>query len=338
MHLNYKKYFFFITASTYIVLSSCSSTNYSAHHDFDVTDNNSVKSQKDTLATIKVITPSGKQKELTPRFKVEKNQLLRTKKSVVYENISDDNTKSNFYVIPESIIAQAVASPSGEPMLIAAVDPKSKDLIHNNRTVIENINKYWKPPNPTTFYSLSNSEIRLGQIYSKNLKQVNGFLLKALKSKNYNEFSYRRVKGGYAILTKIERYKDDGASYTKRRHDLKTKNRFDFWNISYWKHTLFGDNDLFRAFIFIVNEEGVDTTDEVASTKDVINWVKVKDNLFPEELVEKKFSNRHSIQVLVYEFSKRYTESEIRPSLPSETKITAQIHLEKTGLMSKLKK
>lgn len=158
-------------------------------------------------------------------------------------------------------------------------------------------------------------------------------LASALKLCGYSNLNYRKYKDGFAIFTGIEHINSEGLPLASNDRFSPKKAIFfkDPSFFSFFKSLFTARIGYSRIIVFLVSDESI-SMDGVASRSEVINWMKSGHDELPVETGKRKFTDRHKLKALIYEFYLR--ENTQTPIFSEPTVIGIEKHLNGTNLWS----
>ncbi len=166
---------------------------------------------------------------------------------------------------------------------------------------------------------------------AKTLGAVGKKIALAFEHKGY-PFRFMSVPDGFAVVTQLEQYQEDGSIQIDpitRWKELPEAESFSL-SLTYLKSLIFPRKAHLRLFAVLVTQQGYPSNEEHISKDDAKAWIRKGVNRLPKIIVEKPFSSRYSVDVLVYEFE--VPETTFIPWQHCPCHLTAREHLQKTGL------
>jgi hypothetical protein len=187
------------------------------------------------------------------------------------------------------------------------------------------------PPQASAFENIPREFLVAGNGAPK-LKDVDAVLSGAFEKCGYGEKSYYAVPDGFAIASRIEQINADG-SFSRNRWSLESQVMSTF-SIEGYLRALFGAREgHFRVVVFVVTNHPFQQTEERVSSDQAQEWVRKGLNELPRRIGAQDFTDDYACTALIYEF-KALGGGQAAFVEPSE--ITAQMHLEKSGLRAAL--
>lgn len=194
----------------------------------------------------------------------------------------------------------------------------------------------WPPPFPSGMTEIADSALR-ARIQQLTLGDVDEWLRSALTSAGYSEVTYYRVPSGFALVTRLERYGDDGTllsspdRWSLSVHPLENRSRFDVGAIL--RSLLRAPVGHFRSLVFIVSSESFYTKASV-TFDEVVQWQSDGANRLPRAIAESPYNQNHRITSLVYEFTR--TDVAVDPAVRVPGTLPAMTHLQSSGILNAL--
>ncbi len=230
---------------------------------------------------------------------------------------------------PFTIITKAPESPEPPPT------PKLKPH-HGAKTPPETGQFPWPPPQASSTCDLPNSSFLKENQKSAKFSEVDQKIRNALNSLGYYEWSYYSIPKGFALVTHVERFKDDGSSMSEaERWSLTAGPPKSFSLSSYLKALFTCPPGLYRVIVFAVTLEAFKQEDSQTSMEEASEWLEHGLNKLPPALGKMAYTNEHSCTVLVYEFEK--ASGQQKPVIRYDG-LSARVHLDKSGIWGALNK
>ena len=160
-------------------------------------------------------------------------------------------------------------------------------------------------------------------------------IISALERNGYVERSFFRTElGGIALVTRLERIKDDGSSFAEgERWPPSKRNYASTDDLARFLYGLFFvDPGHYRVIVFILQDLPFSQSSKKITGEEARTWLSIGANILPPEISERPFGNGHCT-VLIYEFSSDGTTVRV-----VESRLTGKQHLEKAGVLSLLEK
>lgn len=171
----------------------------------------------------------------------------------------------------------------------------------------------------------------------RTLRDVDSALCRALDAKGYTQRSYFCVKGGFALVTGIEQFQNNGKSVSGdiRWQDCPRKSRFD-GVMDYLTSLVWPRPARFRVFVFVVTDQpGLEYEKGCINSEQAKEWLREGGDWLPESLANQLYTRNHTVRALVYEF--RAPESTQRIKEECQERVPVQTHLEQSGILAGIK-
>jgi hypothetical protein len=168
------------------------------------------------------------------------------------------------------------------------------------------------------------------------LADVDRRLNKALKTNGYSERRYFYVKGGFALVTRMEQMNEQGYSLGENRWNAMPVREETFSWTSYLKSLLIAQPGYFRVFAFVATDEPFATNRERKVSRDEAEaWLNEGCFKLPPSLAQLSFTSNTTIAALVYEF--RVPESNLQPVFSQPSVLSGEAHIQRSNIASSLK-
>jgi hypothetical protein len=192
----------------------------------------------------------------------------------------------------------------------------------------------WPPPRASASDTISR-ELLLGSQEHLLLGDAVAALDLAFRKAGYGERSYYGVPGGFAMVSRMEQMNQDGTA----------KGPPDRWSLkippmglslsAYLKALFRGRPGYYRIIVFVVTSEPFSQSGAKTTSKEAGLWVSSGLNALPKDIASRDYTSDHRCTALIYEFKRTGTQG---AEFVDPSEITGQIHLEKSGLLTALKK
>jgi hypothetical protein len=136
------------------------------------------------------------------------------------------------------------------------------------------------------------------------------------------------VKGGFALVTDVERINEDGTPDKRHRWELGHIPLRDYSLGAYLKALVFGTSDFYRFWLIVLTPDDVVNSGPLLSTEDEAKrWVGYGGSILPQTLGRENLNDRHCF-LMVYEYERRGKSN----SFTYYGKKSVRDHLTQTGL------
>lgn len=211
------------------------------------------------------------------------------------------------------------------------MDSTIKVIVSNPNSIYDVIPSFpWPPPRASSMMVMPSSFTRQFNRSTTTLGSVSRRITEVLESCGYVEKSFFAVPDGFALVTRLEQYKPDGAPMdSPHRWDTIPAPMSRFSLGEYLSRLFFAKPGLFRIVVFVVSPHAFNQTSEKIDEKTAIDWLREGANKVPASISEKKYSVHYAITALVYEFKK----TEGGDAMQYTSTLTCRDHLIKSGIL-----
>ena len=188
-------------------------------------------------------------------------------------------------------------------------------------------------PKPSTQLPLERERI-VATGKAASLEDVAARLERALRKAGYSDFSYfqtRSAAPGFALVTRMERVEDDGRPRTRVERFLPPGKEGPFDLTAYFKSLFVEPKGYYRVVFFLVSAEDADFSTGGMSGSLATAYTSTGETRLPEEFELFRFTERHRVDVLVYEFMQKGDDA---VSIVPPVRLPAQVHLDRSGIDS----
>jgi hypothetical protein len=188
----------------------------------------------------------------------------------------------------------------------------------------------WPPPAASALYVMP-PELLVGRAAKAKgtLSDVADKITGALEGAAYFERSFYSVPNGFAMVTRLERIRQDGSPDAFRWVDVDTEQNFSL--ARYLRGLLFSDPGHFRLIVFVVTDRPFSATGAPLGIAESKTLLSQGFNTIPRSTSAITVSADHQCSVLIYEFEK---EKDRKPKFVAHSAIPARQHLEKAMVWS----
>jgi len=159
----------------------------------------------------------------------------------------------------------------------------------------------WPPPQPSAANTIGRSLFFPG---STRLGQVADELEAALDQTGYSERSYLRAPGGFALVTRLERFRADGSSAPGSERWAVSDERPTLRLSDYLRALVFAPPGHFRVVAFVVSPFPYSYREAPVTSEEAVGWLRVGLNRLPEDVAATPLTDAHRVDALVYEFER----------------------------------
>ena len=190
----------------------------------------------------------------------------------------------------------------------------------------------WPPPRPSTQTMLPAP--LLTPPAGATLAALDTRLGAALDAAGYGVRKYHPVPGGYAVVTRLERFSDDGKPAAGSQRWPNDDNEGGFSLVSLIQGLFNATAGHYRVIVFVVRDEAFQTSEKEANKDEANAWLAGGFNQLPGNIAALPWTGKTRCTALVYEFRKPPgggAEIEAPPGF-----LPADSHLRATGLIKAL--
>ena len=169
------------------------------------------------------------------------------------------------------------------------------------------------------------------------LRDVASRLEKALPYAGYVEFSYYQIPGGFALVTRIEQFDDNGSSKAPPDRwvlDMPPAKIFSLGD--YLKALFHAEKGYYRVISFLITSVPFSQAQRKIKREDAMAWLSRGANMLPEEIGAQEYSTSHYCTALIYEFQQETRDH--KAEFKSPGRLTGDVHLQKSLLSEALEK
>jgi len=186
----------------------------------------------------------------------------------------------------------------------------------------------WPPPNCYQRKTLVKNLSKKAQSF----KDIDDRLQRALDAEGYYQRSYFQTPGGFALVTQMEQYGDDGGIKKRFRWaDYPVQEDFDnVW--AYFKSLVMPTPGRFRVFVFVVTDQPYPQSEQRLSQAALSSMASKGFSQIPAHYSETEVTNSHFLEALIYEFEAPQSTKRCAEKCPAF--LDVQTHLLHSGLSS----
>jgi hypothetical protein len=160
-------------------------------------------------------------------------------------------------------------------------------------------------------------------------------LARALNRSGYSEFSFYRAPGGFALVSRLERMREDGGAAPEELRFLQPGAEEPFSLASYIQRLFFAPEGFYRQIIFVATDRPF-TTDagDTLTPAEASRLLRDGANLLPDSYRALPFGPSHTVTALIYEFRKGPDDRDVVTLDPG--RLAGRTHLQRAGILSAL--
>jgi len=160
------------------------------------------------------------------------------------------------------------------------------------------------------------------------LKDAAARLEGALKQGGYGQTSYYAVPGGFALVTRLEQFKANGAPADEPYRWSQQVQNPSVFSIDYLLTLLEGKTGHYRVIVFVItNDSFSQETGKRVEVGQAANLAIEGANILPDSVGDLPFTGDYSCTALIYEFEK--TAPDQPTQFKSNGTLLAEAHLQK---------
>jgi len=204
-----------------------------------------------------------------------------------------------------------------------------------NKVLEENTNGFilprfpWPPPQASSKETIS-PELLTQELSNPTLGDIDSHLTKALRQMGHTEYSYFAIPDGYALVTRIEKIKNDGTPKSgSERWEANLDSMNDFSLADYLKSLFTAKKGYYRIIVFIISQREWGESSSIVTENEAMMWLRQGFVRLPDDLASTPFYPNYVSTALVYEFEQTSPKKEAH--LISPGKLAAHNHLEASG-------
>ena len=190
----------------------------------------------------------------------------------------------------------------------------------------------WPAPACAERYTIKD---RLNTRFS-TLRDVDQWLQNALENRRYWSRSYRYLPNGFALITRLEQFNEDGSSKPDPYRWVDYPVAEGSGGIlDYLYSLILPRKGFFRVFVFAVTDQSEGSNGQVVDRAQAQKWLENASSHLPNALGSRPLNDNHFVEVLVYEF--QVSESTLKAKSHCPCANPCRVHLEKSGLLGRLR-
>lgn len=185
----------------------------------------------------------------------------------------------------------------------------------------------WPPPSCAQRYTLRQN---LSERFA-TLADVNRWLCKSLDTRRYWSRSYHYLPQGFALVTRLEQFNPDGSCMPEPHRWVDYPvGAINGGILDYLNALIFPSKGYFRIFVLAVTDRNEGSSGKMIERHEAQKWLDEATSNLPFDIGKRPVSERHFVEVLVYEFETRDSDRRAKQRC-SGTKACRE-HLERAGL------
>jgi len=194
----------------------------------------------------------------------------------------------------------------------------------------------WPPPKASAMEAIPRERL-VSRSGRTRLSDVDRRLTAALEANGYYESSYYAVPDGFALVTKMEQIRADGAPESDPARWSLEAPRLSGFSLSSYLQALFAARPgHYRVIAFIVTPQAFRQSETRPTADEAAAWLGGGLDRLPAPLGALEFRSGYACTALIYEFV-RPTESD-EPKFQVPGALPGRVHLQKSGLWKALQR
>jgi len=185
----------------------------------------------------------------------------------------------------------------------------------------------WPPPKPSAQLTLLRTMFSSAKQF-----EVGEQLTKALVQAGYSEYSFYSAPGGFALVSRLERLREDGTAAPEGLRFLQPGAEEPFSLTTYISRLFFAPTGYYRLIVFVVTDQPF-TTDATRTiqAEEASRLLRSGANRLPDAYRSFDFSPAHGVTALVYEFRKEPDDRDVKTLDPG--RFDGREHLQRAGIL-----
>ena len=165
--------------------------------------------------------------------------------------------------------------------------------------------------------------------------EVGEQLTNALVQAGYSEYSFYSAPRGFALVSRLERVREDGTAAPQDLRFLQPGAEEPFSLTTYISRLFFAPTGYYRLIVFVVTDQPFtpDATKTIVA-EEASRLLRSGANRLPDAYRSVDFSAAHGVTALIYEFRKEPADRDVRTLDPG--RFDGREHLQRAGILSAL--
>ncbi|QDU09437.1 hypothetical protein [Gimesia aquarii] len=195
----------------------------------------------------------------------------------------------------------------------------------------------WPPPKASAQSLIPSSYFENESGNTLFVKDIDQKICDALTAQGYSERSYFAVPGGFALVTRLEQFDENGKSKAPPDRWVTDIRPMRGFSLGEYIRTLFtASPGYYRIIVFIVTPVLFDQTNQEVNRDEAMAWLRSGLNNLPDDVGAQEYSQSHVCTALIYEFKQPEKGTDAELSVPG--RLSGMEHLTNAGLFEELKK
>ena len=194
----------------------------------------------------------------------------------------------------------------------------------------------WPPPEPSAYAEVPKKYLLVRQCRTF-LKDVAERLKNAFDRAGYTEKSWYSIPGGFALVSRLEQFRPDGASMDDQDRWSVRNVPSRIRSIRDYIDSLFSARPgLYRAIVFLITNNPFVKDNSEVTREQAMDWLRGGMNTIPPTISSLEFTDDYTCTALIYEFEQSTPDHVAFLKRPS--KFTGLTHLEKCKILDSLRR
>ena len=171
----------------------------------------------------------------------------------------------------------------------------------------------------------------------ETLGDIDNILSKTLNRCDYYRKSYFQIPNGFALVTRLEKFNEDGSPKpdNERWVDIGNNNNSNLFSIKDYLKSLFTARPgHYRCIAFLISDQIFFSKNDIIKSEKAQAWINEGGLKLTDELFEMKVNSNYDVIALIYEFKKLEHTNEAKLISPSN--IQGKTHLRKSNILAYL--
>jgi len=146
------------------------------------------------------------------------------------------------------------------------------------------------------------------------------------------------LSGGFALVTQIEQFNEDGTCKSEKSRWSKKIVRCEGFSVECYLNALLTSKPgYFRVFVILVTQSLIKNSPRTLTREEATDWINKGTNKIPEAVRKLPFDkNMTNVTALIYEFKVR--ESDRKPIISTPSELDGMEHLKKSKILDFLRR
>ncbi|MBL8550766.1 MAG: hypothetical protein JNJ73_12350 [Hyphomonadaceae bacterium] len=234
---------------------------------------------------------------------------------------------------PNAPVTEDRAAPSQPPPPAANGELASGKTRGLRRAEVQLPDFPWPPPTPSARFVLQRTLLA----NARTQFDVGERLTSALDRAGYSEYSFYRAPGGFALVARLERMREDGSSAPGDLRFLSPDTSAPFSLGTYVQQLFFAPEGYYRQIVFVTSDKPFTTNpDDTLTAGEAAQLLRQGANRLPESFRQRQFTAAHRVTALVYEFRKGARDRDVTTLDPG--RLAGRTHLQRAGILPALER